>query len=337
LTGQLKRKGGQNRMKRYSTKLKIADITIQMQSKFLLEQFSEEERILQVEERYNNFFYEGKDNPEIKIEVEIVKELPKITGAKNLFTTIHPDDNSKNWCLLKKDKTYIYRTLLEDKEQQMLINEDLNQIIAYLLPKKHKGQCWYPTDLIYDFLQVLLINYLALRKKGIFTHSVGIKDLDGRGLLFTGKSGTGKTTTAKLWHKHSRAMVLNDDRIIIRKIKGRFFIYGSPWHGEFSDYLTSRIESAPLEKIFFIYHSPQNTVRQISKKEAFGFLYPALFPTFWDKECLENIVLFSQNLVQSIPCYSLGFVNNRKVIEFVRDMNYKNLHTLRLKKMKDVK
>ena len=173
-------------------------------------------------------------------------------------------------------------------------------------------------DIIYDFLQVLLINYFALHKKEIFVHSIGVKDLDGKGLLFAGKSGAGKSTTAKLWHKYSKAMVLNDDRIIVRKLNGKFFIYGAPWHGEFSDYLYSKIESAPLEKLFFIYHATHNTIRQISQKEAFNWLYPALFPTFWDKGNLENIVSFCQDLLRNVACYRLGFVNNKKIIEFVR-------------------
>jgi hypothetical protein len=165
---------------------------------------------------------------------------------------------------------------------------------------------------------VLLINYFAQRNAGIFTHAIGIRELDGKGLLFAGKSGSGKSTTARLWYKHSKAMVLNDDRIIIRKLKDKFFIYGSPWHGAFSDYLISRIESAPLEKLFFIYRAPKNTVRQIPKKEAFNLLYPTLFPTFWDKGCLENIVSFCQDLIKKTPCYKLGFVNDNRIIRFVR-------------------
>jgi DNA polymerase III delta prime subunit len=208
----------------------------------------------------------------------------------------------------------------------MLVNKTFDRVTAYLLPKRNiphrlpkAGEwTWNVSDLIYDFLQVLLINYFAQRNQGIFTHSIGVKDLDGSGLLFTGKSGCGKTTTAKFWHKHSKAMVLNDDRIIVRKNNGKFFIYGSPWHGEFSDYLQSRIDSALLERIFFIYHSPQNTVKKIFQKEVFDQLYPALFPTFWDKKCLENIVSFCQDLIKNVPCYSLGFVNDKKIIEFVR-------------------
>ncbi len=200
----------------------------------------------------------------------------------------------------------------------MLVNKTFDKVTAYLLPKQNKGLVWNITDIIYDFLQVLLINYFAQRNSGIFTHSVGIKDVDGKGLLFAGKSGAGKSTTARLWHKHSKAMVLNDDRIIVRKVNGKFFIHGSPWHGEFSDYLGSRIETALLKKLFFIHHSPKNIATQIPPKPAFNLLYPALFPTFWDKECLENIAAFCDDLVKNVSCFNLGFAKDKSVIGFVR-------------------
>ncbi len=302
----------------YKVNLKIADTVILMQSRFPQEQLIEEEQKLQVVERFNNFFYRGNQRPDILIDIEIVDKLPKISNAKPVFITYHFQDKSENWRLLKKVNTYIYKCPLEDKKQVMLVNKTFNRVKAYLLPKKNKGRVWNISDIIYDFLQVLLINYFARRNQGIFTHSVGIKDLDGRGLLFAGKSGAGKSTTARIWHKHSRAMVLNDDRIIIRKLNGKFFIYGSPWHGEFSDYLASRIESAPLKRIFFIHHSPKNIATGISPKPAFNLLYPALFPTFWDKDCLENIASFCDDLVKNVSCCSLGFVNNEKVINFAR-------------------
>lgn len=304
-------------------KLKIADIIILMQSDFPLEQLSEEEQRSQIPERFKNFFYKDRQNPDIRIKVNIIEKLLQIDNLKPLFTTYHFQDGSENWRLLKKDSTYIYKSPLQYKRQLMLVNKTFDRVTAYLLPKKDKGWVWNITDIIYDFLQVLLINYLAQRNTGIFIHAIGVKDLDGKGLLFAGKSGCGKTTTAKLWHKYSKAMVLNDDRIIVRKLNSKFFIYGSPWHGEFSDYLASRIESAPLRKVFFIHHAPCNTVREVSPKQAFNLLYPALFPTFWNKEYLENIVSFSQDLINNVSCYSLGFVNDKKVIGVTRKVDTK--------------
>lgn len=298
--------------------LKIADIIIRMESCFSLERQSKEEKKLEMQERFNNFIYNGRQRSDILINVEIVDKLPQIRKTEPVFITYHFQDGSENWRLLKKGNTYIYKSPLKYNKQLMVVNKTFDRVNAYLLPKKDKGWVWKTCDIIYDFLQVLLINYFAQRNEGIFTHAMGVKDLDDRGLLFVGKSGCGKSTTARLWHRHSKAMVLNDDRIIMRKVKGKFLIYGSPWHGDFNDYFTSRMESASLEKLFFIHHSLNNTARRISQKEAFNLLYPNLFPTFWDKECLENIVSFCQDLIKSVPCYSLGFVNDKNIIGFVR-------------------
>jgi hypothetical protein len=316
---------------RYFVKLRIADIIIQMYSRFALEKLSKEEERLQMLERFKNFLYKGRQKPHILIEVEILDKLPNAPKAKPIFITYHFQDGSENWRLLKKGKGYIYRSPLQDKKQVMLVNENFDRVTAYLLPKKDKGKVWNISDIIYDFLQVLLINYFSQRNQGIFTHAVGIRDLGKKGLLFTGKSGCGKSTTARLWYKHSKAMVLNDDRIIVRKIKGKFFIYGCPWHGDFSDYLSSRIESAHLTKLFFIHHAPKNIVRPILERQAFQLLYPAMFPAFWDKMCLENIVSFCYDLVRSVPCFSLGFVNNKKIIDFVRDIKEVNRYVQKTK------
>lgn len=313
-------------------KLKIADVITEMQSAFPFLPISEAAKKREAAERFNNFFYSGRQKADILIKVKIVDKLPEVSGS-NIFITYHFQDGKENWRLIKRNDTYIYKSTLEDKKQLMLVNKTFDRITAYLLPKdersvfeeerrkfmrKNKGFLWNTAEIIYDFLQVLLINYFAQRNIGIFTHSIGVKDINGEGLLFTGKSGSGKTTMAKIWHKHSKGtMVLNDDRIIVRKVKDKFFIYGSPWHGEFSDYLESRIESAPLKNLFFIHHASRNTLRRISEKKAFNLLYPALFPTFWDRGGLENIVSFCQDLIKSVPCFNFGFVNNTRVIKFM--------------------
>lgn len=305
-------------MNKVTVRLNIADIIIQMQSKFGLQLFTGDEQRRRVAERFNNFFSNGSEKPHIRIKVEIVDKFPKIHKPKRIFATYHFQDGSENWRLLKKDNVYIYKSPVREKKQLMLISKNFDKVTAYLLSKKQKGKLWQLEDIIYDFLHVLLINYLSLHQRGIFVHSIGIRDLDGKGLLFAGKSGCGKTTTAKLWYKNSKAMVLNDDRIIVRKLHGKFFIYGSPWHGEFSDYLYSRIESAHLRRLFFIRHAPNNIARAVSPREAFNLLYPTVFPTFWDKQHLENIVSFCQDLIRNVPSYRLGFLDNKKVIGFVR-------------------
>ena len=279
---------------------------------------------MQASERFDNFISKLDEKNDITINVFIVDNLPCIKKAKQVFITYHFQDGRENWSMFEKNGEYFYQSSLQGKEQFVRVNSAFDKAQVYLIPKKNilnpctKEYVWRLTDVIYDFLQVLLINYLAKNSKGIFTHAIGIKDVNAQGFLFAGKSGAGKSTTARLWYKHSRAMVLNDDRIIVCRDKHGFLIHGSPWHGEFRDYLESRIESAYLSKIFFIYHSLQNTAQQISAKEAFILLYPALFPAFWNKKLLDNISSFALRLVRDVSCYRLGFLNKKDIIDFVR-------------------
>lgn len=301
--------------------LKIADLIIRLESKFPLKKLNKEEQEVLFSERYKNFIYSGNSHPDILIKIKIVPRLPKIIERKTIFITHHFQDGEENWRLLKVGNYYIYSSPLKDKLIWARINKGFDNITAYLVPDKNNNWAWKYEDIVYDFLQVVLISYFAQRKKGVFAHAVGIKDVNKAGLIFIGKSGAGKSTIARIWYSRSKAIILNDDRIIIRKNKGGFFIYGSPWHGAFSDYLASRIESAQLKKIMFIYHSKKNKVSSVSGRHAFVSLYPAMFPPFWDKGFLDNASSLFQELIKCVPCYKMGFRNDEKVISFVRKIH----------------
>jgi len=293
--------------------------------------------------RYANFIYKGERSPEITIKVEIVNQLPDFNEAQNLFITTHFKDNKENWRIMQLKEKLIYKSSLDARKQIAVLDKNFKKATIYCLPinprqvgdydrqgkiremkmkfvSDRNGFAWSIADIIYDFIQVLLISFMAKNNKGVFFHGVGIKDKTGQGFLFIGKSGTGKSTIAEIWHRHSHGQVLNDDRIILRKQKNSFYIYGSPWHGTFYDYLVSRSDVGKLSKLFFISHSNRNKISVISKKKAFQFLYTNTFPSFWHKEGLLNISSYCQDLVKNASLFKLGFKNNKKIINYIRSL-----------------
>ena len=87
----------------------------------------------------------------------------------------------------------------------------------------------YPLE--YPLDEVLMIHRLACGY-GLEVHAVGLVDEIGRGHLFLGHSGAGKSTTARLWLNQPGVQILSDDRIILRAHGERIFMYGTPWHGD---------------------------------------------------------------------------------------------------------
>jgi len=81
-----------------------------------------------------------------------------------------------------------------------------------------------PNPLDYPLGQVLMVCLLA-RSRGVMVHACGIDD-HGRGYLFAGNSGHGKSTMARLWNEEAR--ILNDDRIVVREKDGQFWMYATP-------------------------------------------------------------------------------------------------------------
>jgi len=164
----------------------------------------------------------------------------------------------------------------------------------------------YPLD------EVFMVNLLA-RGRGVEIHSCGV-NYKGQGMIFTGTSGTGKSTLGRLWKDERDALVLSDERIIVRRIDGRFWMYGTPWYSSAG---TSSPEGVPLERIFFIKHSPQNYALPLKAGDAASRLFVRCFPTFWDESCLNYTLGFVGQIAEQVPCYELGFVPDKSVLEFV--------------------
>ena len=56
-----------------------------------------------------------------------------------------------------------------------------------ILPDDGTGT-WNLWHLVYNLLQIVLLNHLALRG-GMFLHGTGVIDTDGRGFIFCGRPG----------------------------------------------------------------------------------------------------------------------------------------------------
>lgn len=167
----------------------------------------------------------------------------------------------------------------------------------------------YPAD------EIILINLLP-SFNGVLVHACGIDD-NGKGVLFLGISGSGKSTTTRLWMDEKGVKVLSDDRIVIREISGKSYAYGTPWHGDVNICDPGRVE---ISKIFFIEHSDKNCLNPVSHIDAATRMLVRSFPTFWDKEGMELTLSLIDRIVKKVPCYELGFAPDKSAVDFIRNL-----------------
>ncbi|HXH05840.1 MAG TPA: hypothetical protein VNI83_04545 [Vicinamibacterales bacterium] len=164
-------------------------------------------------------------------------------------------------------------------------------------------------------LDELLVIHLLARGRGLEIHGCGVVDRDGRAYLCAGPSGAGKTTIARLWQA-AGATVLSDDRVIVRRHAGRFWLYGTPWHGD------ARLASplgAPLARILHLARGPRHELRALPPAEAAARLLACSFPPFHDAAGMRFTLDCLAALVAQVPGDELRFVPEPGVAAFVRE------------------
>ncbi len=92
--------------------------------------------------------------------------------------------------------------------------------------------------------------------------------VDGKGICFCAKSGTGKTTHSRLWQElfQDRFFFVNGDKPIVRKMDGKFYLYGTPWAGKENYHRPCRV---PLHAICVLQRGKENEIHPISTDEMF--------------------------------------------------------------------
>ncbi len=125
-----------------------------------------------------------------------------------------------------------------------------------LAPYDTADYCYEFTSVYRKFIYQLMENYDAF-----FFHCSAIS-IENQGIMFTAQSGTGKSTHRNLWLKKfgDKVTVINDDKPVIRKIDGLYYIYGTPWMGKEGMGNNIRV---PAKALCFLSRSQTNSIGKI--------------------------------------------------------------------------
>jgi len=203
----------------------------------------------------------------------------------DLFITVtFPDLDEKRSAMLKFS--------LHNREWDLRIDN----------PGKSFDPMEYPLD-------GLILYYLTVISGDIMIHGSGV-NYKGNGYLFSGISGKGKTTMAKLWDNHG-AEIIHDDRLIIRKTTTGYSMYNTPV------YRNDEPRKSDISTIFLIGHGAENEIIPVRGASAISMVMANCIQHNWDPGIIKGLIETISQICATIPVYRLLFKPDSSIIEYL--------------------
>lgn len=259
----------------------------------------DDERVWEVMQNYEPFVTEDKGN--YIFTAELIDTMPDITGKKKVTTSCED---------LKAPRVDIY-----DWEGQWLFEGAPTfeaPVRIYLITDKAFTTARFrilgSTRFSLNTVIMLMFTFATERKNTLLMHSsVTVKD--GKGYLFLGRSGTGKSTHSQLWLNNLEGCeLLNDDNPVLRfEENGETRVYGSPWSGKTPCY---RNLDYPVGAIVDLHQAKENKIQRMSIVKAYATMYMSSSGIRFLKELADGIHATTERIVCSVPMYSLDCLPN---------------------------
>lgn len=169
--------------------------------------------------------------------------------------------------------------------------------------------CQNLADFFWPAFHVCLRCAIAAKQPpDLLLHSAGVVK-GSTAYLFSGASGSGKSTVCELLTNQNGCTILHDDIIAISQKEGRFHAWSTPPKEEITD---RRSIGAPLQAVFFLEQDQTNYAAKLGSREAARLLTQNFIAPMVVKDGSLGIapteslgILFS--LAEHIPCYELHF------------------------------
>ena len=162
----------------------------------------------------------------------------------------------------------------------------------------------------------LILRNVMLFTGGIVFHSSALDD-NGKGILFVGHSGAGKSTQAELWSEEAGVTIINHDRNAVRIDDGKPICYGTPWGG--TENIT-RNHSAPLSALILVEQAADNYIQEVTPMAAASILSACAYLPYWDASLMIRAMENLNTILKNVPVYRLYCRPEKEVVSLVRSV-----------------
>lgn len=139
---------------------------------------------------------------------------------------------------------------------------------------------------------------------GIILMHASVTMNSGCGMLFLGKSGTGKSTHSQMWRKYIPGSdLLNDDNPAVRYTEADgAVVYGTPWSGKTPCYRNLKM---PVGAYVRLEQYPENIIRREHPLQAFASILSSCSTMIWDKPSYQAITRTAEAVAMHVPVFYL--------------------------------
>lgn len=191
---------------------------------------------------------------------------------------------------------------IEEERRQSAITRKADGLPPYEFPDPY-----LETLAVYRQIACKGVSYGRLLMHG------SVLAVDGRGYMFTARSGTGKSTHVRLWRElfGKRAVMVNDDKPLLHVMQDGVRVFGTPWDGKHR--LSNNI-NVPLQAICILTRSTDNHIREIQPSEALEMLLQQTYHPE-DPLALLEVLGLLDTLSRHVRFYILGCNMNPEAAE----------------------
>lgn len=158
--------------------------------------------------------------------------------------------------------------------------------------------------LIYDtvFLSLFGLEKQMLAEQALILHCAYMLK-DGKAVLFSAPSGTGKSTQADLWEKYRGTRTINGDKALLYRHEDGWYAHGWPICGS-SEICNN--ETYPIEAIVMLHQAKENAIEPLHGLSLVRKLMAQITINMWNPQFQLQVMDLIDELAGEIPVYELG-------------------------------
>ncbi len=127
-------------------------------------------------------------------------------------------------------------------------------------------------------------------------------EYNGKGIIISAPSGTGKTTHARLWRDEKNALIINGDNSCCYKEDGVWTGFGIPWSGTSGEQINRKVEIAAA---VVLERADENDAYRLNEYDAFCSLHSLVHYPSWDNGKACRALDICNEFSRDVPVFKL--------------------------------